>query len=145
MVSKTFSFPRSNFIGFDHLLNEIERLSAFNDQSFPKHNVVKYNEAEYAIQLALAGYNKENITVELKDGNLVVSGERSKNDDVEYLHQGISAKQFSRTFKLSDQVVVGEADFEDGLLIIKLKVLVPEEKRPRVIPIGGAKQLLTED
>jgi molecular chaperone IbpA len=145
MVSKTFSFPHSNFIGFDHLWNEIERLSLHSDQSFPKHNVVKNSETEFAIELALAGYRKEDITVELKEGILVVSGDQSKDDKVEYLHKGISTKKFTRSFRLSEHVVVDGADFVDGLLVIDLKVVIPEEKRPRIIPIGGDKQLLLED
>jgi molecular chaperone IbpA len=66
--------------------------------------------------------------------------------DSEYLHRGISAKKFTRTFRLSEHVVVEGADFIDGLLVIDLKVEIPEEKRPRTIPIGNTdKQLLTED
>jgi molecular chaperone IbpA len=152
MVSKAFSFPRSHFIGFDHVWNEIERLSEVADNKlYPPHNVVKHDETHFSIELALAGYRKENLTVELKEGILIVAGDNRPTLDneveKEYLHRGISAKKFTRTFRLSEHVVVDGADFVDGLLVISLRVEIPEEKRPRLIPIGKImdKQLLTED
>lgn len=148
VTTKAFSFPHSNFIGFDHLWDEIARLSQGVDQSFPKHNVVKHNDTKYAIELALAGYRREDIVVELKEGILVVSGADTLGQDPEkeYLHKGISSKRFTKSFRLSEHVVVDGADFVDGLLVIDLKVVIPEEKRPRLIPIGSSdKQLLVED
>ena len=151
MVSKAFSFPRSHFIGFDHVWSEIERLSDMADNKlYPPHNVVKHTETQFSVELALAGYSKDALTVEVKEGILVVTGDGrpTLDDEVdrEYLHRGISAKKFTRTFRLSEHVVVDGADFKDGLLVIDLRVEIPEEKRPRVIPIGNTdKQLLTED
>ena len=144
VATKAFSFPRSHFIGFDHVWSEIERLSEMADNKlYPPHNVVKKDETHFSIELALAGYNKEQLTVEVKDGILVVAGGKGDGEvEREYLHRGISAKKFTRTFRLSEHVVVDGADFIDGLLVIDLRVEVPEEKRPRAIPIGG--QLLTE-
>lgn len=146
VAAKAFSFPRSHFIGFDHVWSEIERLSDMADNKlYPPHNVVKKDETHFSIELALAGYSQEDLKVEVKDGILVIVGDgRPKDQEVEreYLHRGISAKKFSRTFRLSEHVVVDGADFIDGLLVIDLRVEVPEEKRPRTIPIGG--QLLTE-
>jgi molecular chaperone IbpA len=145
VATKAFSFPRSHFIGFDHVWSEIERLSEMADNKlYPPHNVVKKDETHFSIELALAGYNKEQLTVEVKDGILVVAGGKSDGEvEREYLHRGISAKKFTRTFRLSEHVVVDGADFIDGLLVIDLRVEVPEEKRPRAIPIGN--QLLTEE
>ena len=148
MVSKAFSFPRSHFIGFDHVWNEIERLSDMADNKlYPPHNVVKHDDVNFTVELALAGYSKDDLTVEVKDGILVVAGDKS-SEEREYLHRGISSKKFTRTFRLSEHVVVSGADFVDGLLVIDLKVEIPKEKLPRSIPIGktkGKKQLLTED
>lgn len=150
MVSKAFSFPRSHFIGFDHVWSEIERLSDMADNKlYPPHNVVKHTETQFSVELALAGYREENLTVEVKEGILVVTGDKPAEEELqEYLHRGISAKKFTRTFRLSEHVVVEGAEFIDGLLVIDLKVVIPEEKRPRTIPIGfkqADKQLLTED
>jgi molecular chaperone IbpA len=141
VATKAFSFPRSHFIGFDHVWSEIERLSEMADNKlYPPHNVVKHDEEKFSIELALAGYSKDCLTIEVKDGILVVSGDGRKTEDGEvereYLHRGISAKKFTRTFRLSEHVVVDGADFIDGLLVIDLRVEVPEEKRPRKITIG---------
>lgn len=145
MVTKAFTFPRSHFIGFDHVWNEIERLSEMADNKlYPPHNVVKHDESSYSIELALAGYKQEDLDIEVRDGILVVKGSAGTEESREYLHKGISAKKFTRTFRLSEHVVVDGADFVDGLLVIKLKVVIPEEKRPRTIPIGSP-QLLTEE
>ena len=152
MVSKAFSFPRSHFIGFDHVWSEIERLSDVADNKlYPPHNVVKHTDNQFSIELALAGYRPEDLKVEVKDGILVIQGDGrpvlKDEAEREYLHRGISAKKFTRTFRLSEHVVVDGADFVNGLLVIDLKVVIPEEKRPRLIPIGNPtdKQLLTED
>jgi len=149
MVSKAFSFPRSHFIGFDHIWNDIARLSEMSDNKlYPPHNVVKQDDTHFSVELALAGYSKDELTVEIKDGILVVTGGKAEGDEErEYLHRGISAKKFTRTFRLSEHVVVDGADFKDGLLVIDLRVEIPEEKRPRIVQIGkkGKKQLLTED
>ena len=145
VATKAFSFPRSHFIGFDHVWSEIERLSEMADNKlYPPHNVVKKDETHFSIELALAGYSKDQLTVEVKDGILAIVGGKGDGEvEREYLHRGISAKKFTRTFRLSEHVVVDGADFIDGLLVIDLRVEVPEEKRPRAIPIGG--QLLTEE
>jgi molecular chaperone IbpA len=147
VATKAFSFPRSHFIGFDHVWSEIERLSDMADNKlYPPHNVVKRTETQFSVELALAGYAKHDLSVEVKDGILVVqgNGRPTLKDEIEreYLHRGISAKKFTRTFRLSEHVVVDGADFIDGLLVIDLRVEVPEEKRPRSIDIGS--RLLTE-
>ena len=144
MVTKAFTFPRSHFIGFDHVWNEIERLSDMTENKlYPPHNVVKHSEEEFSVELALAGYSKHELNVEVRDGILLVECANTPNkehiDDranVEYLHKGISTKKFRRTFRLSEHVVVDGADFKDGLLVIDLRVELPKEKRPRSITIG---------
>ena len=139
MVSKAFTFPRSHFIGFDHVWNEIERLSEMSDNKlYPPHNVVKHDDETFSVELALAGYSAENIDVEVREGILVVSAEIETKDDREYIHRGISQKKFRRSFRLSEHVVVYGADFKYGLLVIDLKVVLPEEKRPRKISIGNS-------
>lgn len=137
MVTKAFTFPRSHFIGFDHVWSEIERLSEMTDNKvYPPHNVVKHDEENFSVELALAGYAKEDLIVEVRDGILLVASDTKSESDREYLHKGISQKRFRRTFRLSEHVVVDGADFKDGLLVIDLRVQLPEEKRPRTITIG---------
>lgn len=145
---KAFTFPHSNFIGFDHIWNEIERLTNTQQQSdYPKHNVVKHTETEFSIELALAGFKREDLEIEVKSGVLVIRGNCDNSDTARsYLHKGISTKKFVRTFRLSEHVVVDGADFVDGLLVIDLRVELPEAQRPRKIEIGTVErpQLLNE-
>jgi molecular chaperone IbpA len=135
--SKVFSFPHSRFIGFDHVWNEIEKLSSIaNEKGFPRHNVVKHSITEFSIELALAGYSKKELEIESKPGVLIIRGHAGE-DTREYLHKGITNKKFVETFRLADHVVVDGAIFNDGLLVINLKVELPEEQRPRIISINS--------
>lgn len=127
-------FKRAGFIGFDHILNELDQISNHALDHYPPHNIVKYDENEYSIEIAIAGFSKEEIMCEIKDGVLTVSGEH-KTKGREYIHKGISTRRFTRQFRLSEHTQVGGAVFKDGLLVINLKVVVPEEQRPRLIDI----------
>ena len=146
VTKKAFTFPRANFIGFDSVWDEIERLSrpSVDNNVFPRHNIVKHSDTEYSIELALAGYRDEDIQIEVKDGLLIIRGSVAE-DSREYVHKGISTKKFLRTFRLSEHVVVHEAIFENGLLVVTMNVVLPEEKLSRIIPIGSKKELLLED
>tara|TARA_R100000030_G_scaffold85833_1_gene69166 strand:- start:30 stop:434 length:405 start_codon:yes stop_codon:yes gene_type:complete len=129
-----FAIRKAGFIGFDHILNELERISEHALDHYPPHNIVKYDEDNFAIEIAVAGFKKGEIDCELKDGILTVSGEH-KSQGREMIHRGISTKKFSREFRLSEHTQVSGAKFEDGLLVIRLKVVIPEEQRPRKINI----------
>ena len=132
------TWPRASFVGFDRIWNELDTAltnSVENTNFFPRHNIIKQSEKRFLIELALAGYSKENLKVELENGLLVISGEQG-DDDVEYLHKGISTKKFRRTFRLNENVEVKDANFVDGLLVVELALVVPEEKKARSIEIG---------
>ena len=144
MVSKAFSFPHATLIGFDNILKELDRATAHATQSdYPRHNVVKHSNTHYTIELAVAGFKQEDLTIEFKDSELVVKGVQN-TPEVEYLHKGISTRNFTKTFKLAEHVLVDSADLQNGLLVIDLKVEIPEEKKPQVISIGSKPELLTE-
>ncbi len=141
----TALFPRSSFIGFDPLLDELSRLSRQND-SYPPHNVVKIDDKTYCVELALAGFKQNELSIEVNDRTMIVSGEHF-TDSREYVHKGISAKKFRRVFTLSEYVHVGMADLVDGILSIQLNIVLPEEKQPRKIQIGSTQakaELLVE-
>ena len=135
--TKVFSFPHSRFIGFDHVWDEIEKLTAIgaNEKGFPRHNIVKYSDEEYAMEFALGGYKKKDLEIEAKPGVLIIRGNPEEEADKTYLHKGITTKKFVETFRLADHVVVDGAEFVNGLLVIKLRVELPEEQRPRKIEI----------
>jgi molecular chaperone IbpA len=127
-------FPRSAFIGFDHLFTELDFATKHAHDHYPPHNIVRENDLEYLIEIAVAGFSMDDLTIEQKERSLTVTGEReSKGREV--IHRGISTKRFKRTFRLSEYVEVTGATLRDGILAISLKIELPEEKRPRQINI----------
>lgn len=144
ITSSKFNFPPS-FIGFDHLWDDIERATNVTD-SFPRHNLVEVDEDNMVLEMALAGYSEKDISVKVEENLMTIESKKEGKDERKYLHKGISARSFKKQFKLGEHVVVDSADFIDGMLCINLKVVVPEEKKPREIPIlrKGTPELLTE-
>ena len=131
------TWPRASFVGFDRIWNELDTAltnSVDNTNVFPRHNIVKVSDESYLIELALAGSGQEDLSVELDDGLLVITGEK-EDSEVEYLHKGISTKRFRRTFRLNENVEVKDAKFSNGLLSVELAHIVPEEKQPLQIKI----------
>jgi molecular chaperone IbpA len=128
-------FPRSSFVGFDHLMNELDHVARHANDHYPPHNILRTGENDYLIELAVAGFTRDELIIEVKDRTLRVEGKHDSKGR-EYIHKGISTKQFERTFRLSEYVQVHGADLVDGVLAIELKVVVPEEMRPRKIDIG---------
>ncbi len=106
---------------FDNVFNNLTKI-----HSFPFYNVVKYGKGKYGMELGLAGYNKKNISVEVKDGILTVSGQVDDSEK-EYITKGLSYKKFYKQFSLRNDVLVDEAEMKDGVLTIKLGFKEPEE------------------
>ena len=128
---------------FDNFDQEI-----LNNGSYPKYNIVKFDNYNYEIQIAVAGFGQDDISVETNHNKLYVSGVSEKSEtDGEYLHHGLAKRDFKHIFTLSDTSVVNSADIKDGILKISIENVIPEEKRPRKIPIGIPQKtaLLTED
>ena len=136
-------FPRSSFVGFDHLFNELEHVTRHAQDHYPPHNILKTGDTDYLIELAVAGFSRGELNVEVKDRTLTVTGEHESKGR-EYIHRGISTKKFKRTFRLSEHVKVYGADLVDGVLSIELKYEVPEEMRPRKIEIGHYEELTND-
>ena len=128
-------FPRGSFIGFDHLLTELDHVAKHANDHYPPHNIIKTGETDYLIELAVAGFSRDELSIEVKDRTLTVSGDHISKGR-EFIHRGISTKKFKRTFRLSEHVHVIGADLKDGILSVELKYVVPEELRPRRIQIG---------
>lgn len=142
-------------VGFDSIINELDALlnSQAPTSTFPPHNIIKLDDYQYIVELAIAGFNKQEVTITLKDGLLEIKGQKNPDDaEVQYLHKGIGTRSFIKTIKLADTVEVRGAEFKDGILRIGLENVIPESKKPRTIEIGDAltlpvkeKQLLVED
>jgi molecular chaperone IbpA len=129
-------FPR-HFVGFDSLLNELEL--RHEDTNYPPYNIIKQGNNRYAIEIAVAGFSKDDIEITSEDRDLIVKASKEQKD-AEYLHKGISTKSFERNFRLADHVQVVGADLSDGMLSIELEVVLPDEKRPKRIEIGGGQK-----
>jgi len=139
MVRSTMNVPRSLFIGFEPILNELERIHSAGraQDNYPPHNVVKVDDENFIIELAVAGFCQDDIQIEVKDGILLVKGEHHADDEREYAHKGISSRKFEKSFRLSEFVVIDGADLVNGILVVNARVEVPEERRPRKIEIGS--------
>jgi molecular chaperone IbpA len=128
-------------IGFDSLFEQLNRNFANSkSDNYPPHNVVKLNDTHYVIEVAVAGFAEDEIDVELKENVLTVKGEQVKKEaEVEYLHKGISARNFVRTFPLAEHIEVRGASVKNGILAVALEQIVPEEQKAKKIQITFAK------
>jgi molecular chaperone IbpA len=127
------------FIGFGR---ELDRLSNVREaaikQSFPPYDIIEHKEDEYMLSLAIAGFSKSDVDVSVKDGTLVIKGEKDEpnlDKDSSYLHKGIARRKFTRTFALGEYMEVTGADMTDGILNVAVSRVVPEEKKPKTIKI----------
>ena len=118
---------------FDRLFGDIQRPEA--SSSFPPYSNRKEGDEKYTIEMAVAGFSQEDLEVELKEGVLTIRS-KSEKEEKDYLHRGIARRAFSRSFTLSDDIVVKGADLVNGMLTIDLERIVPEEKKSRLIEIG---------
>jgi molecular chaperone IbpA len=127
-------------VGFDNMFDELLRSSQSNT-NYPPYNIVKHGDDNFAIELAVAGFKDGEINIEVERNQLTVKGEQAIDLDnqVEYLHRGISARSFSRTWTLADHVEVAGAKSENGILTISLERKVPEEQKPKSIAITYTK------
>ena len=129
-------------IGFDNLFNDFDKMLSFNSSSinhYPPYNILKLNDTDYTIELAVAGFGKKDIEVKSVENTLTIKSVDKKQEvleeDESVLHQGISKRAFKRSFTIADDVVVKGADLKDGLLSVKLERIIPDEKKPKIIDI----------
>ena len=122
-------------IGFDRVFADFDVAFKENAQVYPPHNVVKIDDDSFLVELAVAGFSIEDLSIETVENSLVVTGEHSEDDTREYTHKGISTRRFTRKFTLAEYVNVGEASLANGILSIALKRVIPDVKKPRTIAI----------
>jgi len=122
-------------IGFDRLL----ATNGITNQTYPPYNVIKKDDDNYEIEVAVAGFTLAEIEVEVDKNQLIIRGERKRAEDadVEYLHRGLAYRSFERTLTLGEYMKVGTASIRDGVLRIAINRIVPEELKPRKIQILG--------
>jgi molecular chaperone IbpA len=128
-------------VGFDRLFSMLDNASAVNQtQSYPPYNIERTGEDAYRITMAVAGFTEDELTVEVKENGLTVTGQKADAEPGtdNFLYRGIATRAFERRFQLADHVHVVGAQLEHGLLHVSLKREVPEAKKPRTIAIGAA-------
>ncbi len=134
-----FTPYRRSTVGFDRLFDLLETgMRGDAADGYPPFDIVRDGEDSYRITLAVAGFRPDEIEVVAQQNQLTVTGKRNEDDGKgQYLHRGIAARDFERRFQLADFIEVGEAGFDNGLLSIELKRVVPEAMKPRKIAIGS--------
>ena len=133
-----FTYPRSGFIGFDHIFDQLENIHKHAKDHYPPHNVVKEDDFKFTLELAVAGFKQEHIDIEVNDGVLTIKGDRpARREQNKYVHKGISARNWKKSFRLSEYTEVNGADLQDGISTVDLEVVLPKEKQPRKILIGN--------
>ena len=140
-----FNQLRPVTVGFDNVFDHFERMfeddfTSFSAPSFPYYNIVKQGKNKYDIELALAGYSKDDIEVNLEDGVLSIKSKKEektdeKDEDGEIIHKGIAKRYFSKSFTIADDVEVKGAELKDGLLKVSLERIIPEHKQPKTIEV----------
>ena len=149
MVSKSYSLPSlfNDFnqltpyaVGFERQFNRLNDYVKHQQQStgFPPYNIQKVEDFKYSIEMALAGFDKKDIEIEVAEGVLTVKSIKDKDKGAtdEYtLYKGISQRNFTRKFTLADDIIVNDAELKNGMLTIYLERIIPEEKKPKMITV----------
>ncbi|GAA0612408.1 Hsp20 family protein [Brevundimonas kwangchunensis] len=147
MRTYDFSPLYRSAVGFDRLAGLLESAARTSQENgWPPYNIETTGENAYRIEIAVAGFKPDELTLEVKENLLTVTGRKTANDDAgaerTYLHRGLAERDFERRFQLADYVVVKTADLNNGLLSIELARELPEALKPRRIEIGAGKPLI---
>lgn len=137
MTKFTLGLPElhRSVIGFDRLFEQAERRLQ-NLTSYPPHNIVKLSESEYDIEFAVAGFSRDELTIELQDGYLTLSGEHKLSVDRQYVYQGIANRQFKKQLQLGEYIEVVGARLENGILMVHVEHQLPQAKKAKQIEIS---------
>jgi molecular chaperone IbpA len=125
-------------LGFDSLFNDFEhRFANQINNNYPPYNIIKHDEDSYEIEIAVTGFDKDEVTVEIDQNQLIVKGQHAdtENEDTQYLYRGLATRSFTRTWTLAEHMEVEEGKIKNGVLTIELKRVVPESLKPRVLKL----------
>jgi molecular chaperone IbpA len=128
-------------IGFDTMIDELLRLSSAQQSNYPPYNLLKIDEDVFNIEIAVAGFKEGEIEVTIEKNVLTVKGAKKDGipENIEYVHHGISTRNFERTFPLAEHIEVKGAIIRDGMLVIDLVRVIPEDEKPKSIAISYVK------
>lgn len=155
MTKVHFGHLYPSTLGFDRMFNTLEAMldtAPNTSEKFPPHNIIKLDDQKYVVELAVAGFDEDEIDITVEDGILKITGEKKEpENEIEYLHKGIGTRAFTKSIKLIDTVEVHGAQYKNGILKIGLENIIPDHKKPKKVEINkkGVKffkqDLLTEE
>jgi len=146
-MTNAFDFApyRRSTVGFDRLFDMLESgASGPGQETYPPFDLISLDKDRFRINLALAGFRRDEIDITAQQNQLVVSGKKRDDDKATYIHRGIATRSFERRFSLADHIKVTDAALTDGLLSIELEREIPEAMKPRKIDIGGSQPTTVE-
>lgn len=126
------------FVGFDDQFNRMAKLHddfTKNIPNYPPYNIKKTGDNNYVIELAVAGFAKQDIEIEFADDKLIIKGNTKDDESSDFLFKGIAARNFTRTFVLDDQIEIKDAAMLNGMLKIALERIIPDHKKPKKIEV----------
>lgn len=126
-------FNRNMFLGFEDAFKMLDHYSSKSE--YPPYNIERVSEDKYTLELAVAGFKKEDIDISIEKNTLKIEGESAKKD-ADYIHKGLASRRFTRAFHLNKYMEVDKADMEDGILKVHLVRNVPDEEKPKHIKIS---------
>lgn len=130
-IDDMFSQLESLSLGFAPVFRDIHR----NSQSYPPHNIIALSDADFLIEVAVAGFKRSEIKIQEDQGLLTISGEKETSTEINYRHRGIASRAFTKSFKIAEHYEISSARLEDGILSIQFTKVVPEETKSRYIEI----------
>ena len=146
MRTLDFSPLYRSVVGFDRLADLLDAAAPESATGYPPYNIERTGDHEYRIEIAVAGFKPDELSIEVKEAVLTVAGCKAANDgERRFVHRGLAERNFERRFQLAEYVLVTEANLADGLLSISLKRELPEALKPRRIEIGSGASTLIED
>jgi molecular chaperone IbpA len=142
MTRISFSPLTHTTLGFEKFFDDVEKLLSTDIQktvsNFPPHNIVKLDDNRYLVELAVAGFSRDDIEISVEDNTLMIRGEKKdKDESITYIHRGIGTRSFTKSLTIADTVEVRGAEFKDGILRVALENVIPEHKKPRKIEISN--------
>jgi molecular chaperone IbpA len=150
LTIRSFDIPQLHRfgVGFDRMFDRVDELLRVNAQqnkvNYPPYNMIRHSDDKFSIEIAVAGFKQGEVLIEVKETQLTITGKKMVDDTVdtdnrEYVHRGISGRDFVRVFTLAEHVEVMDACQEDGILTVFLERKIPEEKKPKQIAITYVK------
>ena len=127
------------FIGFNREISRLNHAHKLNTQSYPPYDILKLDEDNYVLSLAVAGFSEDDLDISVDNGTLYVKGEVSETTDAEVVHKGIATRKFTRSFALGEYMEVSGAELKDGILTLYIIRIIPEDKKPKSIKINTKK------